>query len=193
MKQLVFATANPNKVREIKHLMGDAYDFMSLTDIGCHEDIPETQPTIAGNALQKAEYVLDNYGKNCFSEDTGLLVDALDGRPGVYSARYAGDHKNSDDNIDKILEELGDSQNRTARFKTVIALVLDGKSHTFEGVVEGTILSARQGAGGFGYDPVFLPKGFDKSFAEMTADEKGEISHRGRAMRKLHDFLKSLD
>ncbi|MCP4441831.1 MAG: non-canonical purine NTP pyrophosphatase, partial [Aureispira sp.] len=131
MKQLVFATANPNKIREIKHLMGNSYNFMSLTDIGCHEDIPETQPTIEGNAIQKAQYVLENYGKDCFSEDTGLLIDALDGRPGVYSARYAGDHKNSEDNMDKVLEELGDNTNRSARFKTVIALVLDGQTHTF--------------------------------------------------------------
>lgn len=192
MKQLVFATANPNKIREIKHLMGDSYNFLSLTDIGCHEDIPETRPTIEGNALQKAEYVLNNYQKDCFSEDTGLLIDALDGRPGVYSARYAGDHKSSEDNIDKVLEELDNQQNRTARFKTVIALILDGKSYTFEGIVEGEILSTRQGSGGFGYDPIFLPKGYKKSFAEMTADEKSEISHRARAMRKLHDFLQNL-
>lgn len=192
MKQLVFATANPNKIREIKHLMGDSYNFLSLTDIGCHEDIPETRPTIEGNALQKAEYVLNNYKKDCFSEDTGLLIDALDGHPGVYSARYAGEQKNSEDNIDKVLEELGNQQNRSARFKTVIALILDGKSYTFEGIVEGEILSARQGNGGFGYDPIFLPKGYTKSFAEMTADEKSEISHRARAMRKLHDFLKNL-
>jgi len=189
MQKLVFATANPNKVREIKQMLGKHYNFLSLTDIGCSEDIPETQPTIEGNALQKAEYVCENYGHNCFAEDTGLVIDALDGAPGVFSARYAGPQRNSDDNIDKVLEEMRNTTNRKAHFKTVIALIIDGQKHTFEGVVHGTILKERQGEGGFGYDPIFLPDGYQKTFAQLTPDEKDTISHRGRATRKLKEFL----
>ena len=189
MQKLVFATANPNKVREIKKMFGDGYNFLSLTDIGCTEDVPETQATIVGNALQKARYVYEKYGYNCFAEDTGLLVDALDGAPGVYSARYAGPQRLASDNIDKLLHELGDNANRNAHFKTVIALIIDGEEHTFEGIVEGTIIKERQGEGGFGYDPVFLPNGFETTFAEMPTDEKAKISHRGRATRLLQAFF----
>ncbi|BDS11729.1 non-canonical purine NTP diphosphatase [Aureispira anguillae] len=189
MSKLVFATGNQNKVREIQQIMGAQYDFLSLDDIGCTEDIPETQPTIEGNALQKARYVYQKYGMNCFSEDTGLQVSALNGAPGVYTARYGGPAKNPDDNINKLLKELTGKEDRTAQFKTVIALIIDGKEYTFEGIVEGNILKERRGEGGFGYDPVFLPIESDQSFAEMTAAEKDKISHRGRATTKLRDFL----
>ena len=192
MSKLVFATANPNKVREIQQIMGDQYDFLSLEDIGCTEDIPETQPTIEGNALQKARYVYENFGMNCFSEDTGLQIKALNGAPGVYSARYAGPARRAEDNITKVLSEMGETEDRSAQFKTVIALIIDGKEYTFEGVVEGTILKERKGAGGFGYDPVFLPNEGSKTFAEMAPDEKDKISHRGRATAKLRDFLLNL-
>lgn len=189
MQKLVFATANKNKVRELQQIMGDQYDFLSLEDIGCMEDIPETQPTIVGNALQKARYVYENYGMNCFSEDTGLQIDALDGAPGVYSARYAGPAKDANNNMDKVLHEMGATTDRKAHFKTVIALIIDGKEHTFEGVVEGNILTDRQGTGGFGYDPIFMPVESNKTFAEMNAEEKDAISHRGRATKKLKRFL----
>lgn len=192
MSKLVFATANQNKVREIQKIMGTQYDFLSLEDIGCTEDVPETQPTIVGNALQKARYVYENYGMNCFAEDTGLQIHALDGAPGVYSARYAGPARDANDNMDKALREMGDTDNRSAQFKTVIALILDGKEYTFEGVVEGEILRERQGTGGFGYDPIFKPKESDKTFAQMSSEEKGKISHRGRATEKLRTFLLNL-
>lgn len=192
MKELVFVTGNANKVKEIQNLMGAAYNFLSLKDIGCLEDVPETQPTIEGNALQKARYVKEKYGYDCFAEDTGLLVDALDGEPGVYSARYAGEAKDAQANMDKVLSKLGTTENRVAQFKTVIALVLDGKEHCFEGVVEGTIRAERSGADGFGYDPIFEPEQLGRTFAEMTLEEKGEISHRGRATRKLQAFFEGL-
>ncbi|WMX12181.1 MULTISPECIES: non-canonical purine NTP diphosphatase [unclassified Aureispira] len=192
MSKLVFATANQNKVNEIQKIMGAQYDFLSLEDIGCTEDIPETQPTIVGNALQKARYVYEKYGMNCFAEDTGLQIHALDGAPGVYSARYAGPARDANNNMDKVLTELGDTDNRAAQFKTVIALILDGKEYTFEGIVEGYILKERQGTGGFGYDPIFRPRESDRTFAEMSSDEKGKISHRGRATEKLRKFLLSL-
>lgn len=189
MSKLVFATGNQNKVREIQQIMGEQYDFLSLEDIGCLEDIPETQPTIVGNALQKARYVYQNYGMNCFSEDTGLQVEALDGAPGVYTARYGGPAKNPDDNINRLLKEMEGKENRAAHFKTVIALIIDGQEYTFEGVVEGNILTERQGTGGFGYDPVFQPIETNKSFAQMDAQEKDAISHRGRATAQLKEFL----
>lgn len=189
MSKLVFATGNQNKVREIQQMMGEQYDFLSLEDIGCLEDIPETQPTIVGNALQKARYVYQNYGMNCFSEDTGLQVEALDGAPGVYTARYGGPAKNPDDNINRLLKEMEGKENRAAHFKTVIALIIDGQEYTFEGVVEGNILTERQGTGGFGYDPVFQPIETNKSFAQMDAQEKDAISHRGRATAQLKEFL----
>lgn len=192
-QQLVFATGNPNKVREIQQIMGDAYQFLSLKDIGCTEEIPETTGTIKGNALQKAQYVYDKYGYNCFSEDTGLLVDALDGAPGVDSAFFGGPQKNHDDNINRLLKELEGESNRQAHFKTVIAIIIDGQAQTFEGVVYGQILEACQGEGGFGYDPVFQPEGYSRSFAQMGAEEKGAISHRGRATVKLQEFLRRME
>lgn len=189
MKKLVIATSNPNKIKEIKEQLGKLYDFLSLADIDCTEDIPETQPTIAGNAIQKAQYVYQNYGYNCFAEDTGLIVEALDGEPGVYSARYAGSQRSHEDNMNKLLTKLGDNTNRNAHFKTVIALVIDGKETLFEGIVEGEILKEKQGKKGFGYDPIFRPTGFEQSFAEMSSTQKSTISHRGRAVSKLAAFL----
>lgn len=188
--KIVFATGNPNKVREVNQMLDDSIEIQSLKDIGCTEDIPETQPTIEGNAIQKAEYVVENYKVDCFSEDTGLEVAALNNEPGVYSARYAGPQKNAEDNMNLLLQNLSEQQNRKARFKTVIALYLNGKMHTFEGIAEGQILTARKGEGGFGYDPIFLPDGYDKTFAELDKDEKNKISHRGKAVRKLIAFLK---
>lgn len=189
MKTLVFATNNPNKIKEVKALLGHDYNFLSLKDVGCLEDIPETRPTIEGNAIQKAEYLRDNYQHDCFSEDTGLEVKALNGAPGVITARYAGPQRNATDNMNKLLQELGHHTDRSARFKTVIALIIDGQTHLFEGIVNGTISEHIHGAGGFGYDPVFIPKGHTTTFAEMSPAEKNAISHRGRAIAKLHAFL----
>lgn len=187
--KLVFATNNHNKLKEIKTLLPDSLELLSLQDIACKEDIPETSATIEGNALQKARYVKENYGYDCFADDTGLEVQALNGAPGVYSARYAGEEKNNEANIDKLLQELKDKDNRNARFKTVIALILNGKEYSFEGICEGRILKKRAGEQGFGYDPVFQPEGFSKTFAEMDLQEKSQISHRGRATQKLVEFL----
>lgn len=189
MKQLVMATANQNKIREIQQKLGDAYQFLSLADIGCTEDVPETQETIEGNALQKAHYVFDNYKYNCFSEDTGLEIEALDGAPGVYSARYAGPQRDSEANMDKVLKELDKKTSRKARFKTVIALLLDGKEYLFEGIVNGEILQSKQGTDGFGYDPIFCPEGYHCSYAEMSIEEKNKMSHRALAVAKLKAFL----
>lgn len=189
MKKLIFATGNPNKVKEVNQMLGDQYEILSLKDIGCHEDIPETRPTIEGNALQKAEYVLEHYEVDCFSEDTGLEVDAINGEPGVLSARYAGPSRDSQANMDLVLQKLEGKESRTARFRTVIALKLEGETHTFEGVAEGVIRMERSGDGGFGYDPIFEPIGYDRTFAELTSDEKNAISHRGKAVRKLVAFL----
>ena len=187
--KIVFATGNRNKVNEIRRLIPEEIELLGLKDIHCNEDIPETQPTIEGNASQKAFYVFNNYHVNCFADDTGLEVAALDGRPGVLSARYAGESKSADDNMDKILAELKGITNRNARFKTVISLVMDGKETQFEGVVEGAILKEKRGAKGFGYDPIFVPNGYDRSFAEMDISEKNKISHRALAVNKLVDYL----
>ena len=189
MKKLVFATSNPNKVKEVNHQLDGQYKIASLKDIGCLVDIPETQPTIQGNAIQKAEYVVEHYGLDCFSEDTGLEVAALNNEPGIYSARYAGPQRNSEDNMDLLLSKLADKSDRSAQFRTVIALYQNGKMHTFEGIVKGTIQKKRTGKDGFGYDPIFVPDGYDISFAEMSKAEKTKISHRGRAVRKLIAFL----
>jgi XTP/dITP diphosphohydrolase len=191
MKRLVMATANPNKIKEIQKKMGDAYQFLSLSDIGCTEDVPETQDTIEGNALQKAHYVFNKYGYNCFSEDTGLEIEALDGAPGVITARYAGEDKNPEANMKKALQELKGKTNRKARFKTVIALLLDGKEYLFEGIVHGEITTEKQGNEGFGYDPIFQPEGFDRTYAQMSMDEKNLMSHRALAVAKLKAFLGS--
>ncbi len=189
MKEIIFATANPNKIREIKSMLAGRYTILGLDSINCTEDIPETRDTIIGNALQKAEYIVEHYGVNCFSEDSGLEIDALEGAPGVYSARYAGPEKNSDANISLVLSELKGKNDRGAQFRTVIALYLDGQMHTFEGIIRGKILNQRRGTGGFGYDPIFLPDGYDQTFGEMNADQKNLISHRAIAVRKLQDFL----
>jgi XTP/dITP diphosphohydrolase len=168
MIKLVFATNNKNKIKEIKQLLNNSLELLSLEDIGCLEDIPETADTIEGNAIQKAQYVYEKYGYNCFADDTGLEIDALNGEPGVYSARYAGEQKNAEDNMMKVLTKLQDVENRSAQFKTVIALIVDGKVTCFEGIVKGEITTERSGNEGFGYDPIFKPKGYDVSYAEMS-------------------------
>ncbi len=187
--ELIIATNNAHKVEEIKSALPEKFEVLSLEEAKITEDIPEEQDTLEGNALQKARYIYEKYGKNCFADDTGLEVAALGGAPGVYSARYAGAACNAEDNITKLLSELSDTEDRTARFRTVIALILDGKEWLFEGIVEGEILRERQGNGGFGYDSVFQPKGYTSSFATMLLSEKNSISHRGRAVRKLVGFL----
>lgn len=193
MRSLVFATSNPHKVREVNELLGDQFEIRSLKDIGCTEDIPETQDTIKGNALQKARYLKHHYDHDCFAEDTGLEIDALDGAPGVYTARYAGPQRDPQDNMQKVLEELADTNVRSARFRTVIALILDGEEHVFEGIAEGTIAEQLSGAKGFGYDPIFVPDGYTQTFAEMDAAEKNAISHRGKAVDLLAQFLKQYE
>ena len=190
--QLVFATGNRNKVNEIQQLIVNDVNLLSLQDIGCLEEVPETKPTIEGNASQKAMYVYEKYHCNCFADDTGLEIEALNGKPGVLSARYAGEAKNADDNMNKVLKEMAAVTNRKARFKTVIALVIDGKEIQFEGIVNGTILKEKQGGKGFGYDPIFMPDSYDKSFAEMDLSEKNKISHRAIAVNKLVEYLKHL-
>jgi XTP/dITP diphosphohydrolase len=190
--KLVFATHNLNKLKEVQELVPSHIKLLSLTDINCHEDIPETEPTIEGNARLKADFVKNNYGIDCFADDTGLLVDALNGEPGVYSARYAGPDGDAHANMDKLLMKLKDRTDRKAHFKTVIALCLGSKEHLFTGICEGNILSVKSGEKGFGYDPVFQPQGYNLTFAEMNSEEKGKISHRGIAVRKLIAFLEQL-
>jgi XTP/dITP diphosphohydrolase len=187
---LCFATNNCHKLEEIRALLGPFFQLKSLQDIGCWEELPETQNTIEGNSLQKANYVFDRYGVACFADDTGLEVESLGGDPGVYSARYAGDHKSSEDNIDLLLTNLNSFQNRKARFKTVIALFEPDGINTFEGIVTGVILPERRGTMGFGYDSVFQPDGYQKSFGEMDLAEKNLISHRAIAVKKLINFMK---
>lgn len=189
--RLVFATRNPGKVREIAQMLSDQYDIVGLDDIGCTEDIPETAPTIPGNAIQKAEYVLERYGIPCFADDTGLEVAALNGAPGVHTARYAGDAKDADANMTKLLAALDGTTDRSARFRTVIAWTTPKGTRTFEGICEGHIAAERSGADGFGYDPIFVPAGGDLTFAEMDADAKNAISHRGLAVRAMVAELKA--
>ncbi|OYQ34716.1 non-canonical purine NTP pyrophosphatase [Flavobacterium cyanobacteriorum] len=188
--KLVFASNNRNKILEIRHQLPPEIELLSLEDIGCLEDIPETAATIEGNAMLKADYITQKYGYNCFADDTGLEVEALNGAPGVYSARYAGEQKNADDNINKLLHELTGNDNRKARFKTVIAINLYGGQHLFTGIVNGEITQKRAGDKGFGYDPVFKPEGLPVTFAQLTLDEKARLSHRGRAIQQLIDFMK---
>lgn len=190
--KLVFATANQNKAKEIQSLMPDSIEILSLNDINCLEEIPETQATIEGNASQKAFYVYEKYHHNCFADDTGLEIEVLNEQPGVLSARYAGEAKNANDNMNKVLLEMKGISNRKALFKTIISLVINGKELQFEGVVNGTILTEKRGGSGFGYDPIFLPEGSSKSFAEMELSEKNLISHRARAVNKLVEYLKTL-
>jgi len=187
--KLVFATNNKNKIKEIKNLIGNSIELLSLADINCHEEIPETSATIAGNALQKAQYVYEKYGYNCFADDTGLEIVSLNGEPGIYSARYAGEQRDANDNMDKVLINLKDQQNRNAHFKTVIALIIDGKETLFEGIAKGEITTTKSGSKGFGYDPIFKPLGYDITFSEMSLDEKNKISHRGKAVKQLSNFL----
>lgn len=197
--KIVFATNNQHKLQEIREILGDQFEILSLADIGCHEDIPETGNTLEANAHQKAEYVFDHYHIDCFADDTGLEVDALGGAPGVHSARYAdGTDHNSEANMAKLLRELGDNDNRKARFRTVISLIqMEGgnpvcsREYQFEGVVEGRIDREKHGSEGFGYDPVFIPEGYDKSFAELGEEIKNQISHRARAVKKLAEWLKT--
>lgn len=189
--KLVFASSNPHKLREISDILGPAFTLLSLKDIGCNEEIPEPWPTLEENALAKARHVRNHYGLDCFADDTGLEVDALGGLPGVQSARYAGPAKDSRDNVMKLLQEMQGENNRKARFRAIIALVMDGSEYLFEGIVNGHIINEPRGEGGFGYDPVFVPEGYDQTFAELSADIKNGISHRYRAIKKLVDFLKS--
>ena len=189
--ELLFASNNSHKVTEINNILGNSFVLKGLKDAGITEDIPETAPTLEGNALQKARYVYEKTGRDVFADDTGLEVESLNGMPGVNSARFAGENKDSDANIDKLLLMLKGKENRKARFRTVIALIIGGEEHLFEGIVEGTIISDRRGREGFGYDPVFVPEGRDITFAEMPLTEKNKISHRARAFEKLRAFLMS--
>lgn len=191
--KLVFATNNPHKLEEISRLLEGKHEIISLAEIGCHDDIPEDQETLEGNALQKARYIKHHFGYDCFADDTGLEVKALDNRPGVYSARYAGPAKDSRENMKKVMAEMEGQQERKACFRTVIALILNGQEHLFEGRVDGEILTRQQGEAGFGYDPIFRPEGYRESFAEMSMEEKNKISHRGRATRQLAEFLKTVE
>lgn len=188
--KLVFATHNDHKLKEVQQLLPKNIQLLSLKDIDCFDEIPETGDTLEENAKIKADHITQTYGLNCFSDDTGLLVDALNGAPGVYSARYAGEQKDASDNMQKLLNELNGKNNRKAHFKTVVHLNINGEVHAFEGTVEGVITDKEQGKGGFGYDPIFKPNGFDKTFGELPSDVKNSISHRGRAIRKLVEFLK---
>ncbi|MGK0308952.1 MAG: XTP/dITP diphosphohydrolase [Urechidicola sp.] len=190
--QLVFATNNPNKIKEVRALVPKHIKLLSLDDILCIEDIPETQSTIEGNAKQKADYIKTNYGYDCFADDTGLEVDALDGEPGVHSARYAGPQRNAENNTNKLLEALEGKTNRNAQFKTVIALHLDGQLHSFTGLCKGEITEEKHGKGGFGYDPIFKAEGYYKTFAEIALEEKNEIGHRGKAVKFLIQYLNNL-
>jgi len=190
MKTLCFATNNQHKIEEIRTQLGSFFLLKKLEDIGCHEELPETQNTIEGNSVQKAKYVFDHYKVPCFADDTGLEVDELNGEPGVYSARYAGEKKNSEDNIQLLLARLGKAKNRKAKFRTVITLADANGITTFEGIVNGVILTEKRGSSGFGYDPVFQPEGYNKTFAEMSLLDKSLISHRAIAMDKLIKFLR---
>ena len=187
--KLVFATNNPNKLSELQALFPDGIEILSLIDINCNEELPETNPTLQENALQKAKYVYQNYGFNCFADDTGLEIDALGGAPGVYSARYAGEDCSAEDNMKKVLDKLEGEKERSAKFRTVIALIIDGEETLFEGECKGSMTKTKSGVEGFGYDPIFTPEGYELTFAEMSKDEKGFISHRGKAVEKLVNFL----
>ena len=190
--ELVFATNNAHKLEEVRQILGDRFTIHSLKEIGCTEDIPETGDTFQDNALQKARYVKEHYGYDCFADDTGLEVKALGGAPGVHSARYAGDH-DSEANMTKLLRELEKKPDRSAQFRTVVALILNGQEVLFEGIVTGKIATERHyGLSGFGYDPLFIPDGFTETFSQMSPESKNQVSHRGRAVRKLADYLKTL-
>jgi XTP/dITP diphosphohydrolase len=193
MEKLVFATNNRHKLEEVSAMTGGTVKIVSLAEIGCHDNIPETADTFQGNALQKAAYVYEHFGLPCFADDSGLEVDCLEGIPGVLSARYAGEHGNSEANIAKLLDAMKGSENRKADFKTVVALILpDGKTEFFEGRVDGVITMEKRGEGGFGYDPIFIPDGYDKTFAELGENIKNKISHRAKAIAALCEYLKRL-
>ena len=193
MKNLVFATNNKHKLKEVSDILNHFnYQITSLTDIGCSDDIPETADTLEGNALIKARYVYEKYHLDCFSDDTGLEVEALNNAPGVYSARFAGLQCDAEDNMQLLLQKLENKENRKARFRTVIALILDGKEYLFEGIINGAIAKEKEGTEGFGYDPIFVPKGYDLSFASLGEEEKNQISHCAKAVEKLAGFLKKL-
>ena len=189
---IILATQNLRKIEEIRRLLPPQVQLGSLLDIGCEEELPETSPTIPGNARQKAEYVWDNYGADCLAEDTGLEIEALNGEPGVFTARYAGEDKNPQANMQKVLQNLKGQENRRARFRTVMAFFYQGECHLFEGIAQGHIALEPKGEGGFGYDPVFIPEGHTRSFAEMSPAEKDAISHRGKALRAFLDFVHDL-
>lgn len=190
--KIVFASNNKNKIKEIQQLLPDSIKIMSLESIGCFEEIPETANTIEGNAIQKANYITEKYGLDCFADDTGLEVAALDGEPGVLSARYAGNQRSDEDNMTKLLKNLSDKQNRSAQFKTVIALNLRGKQYLFTGIAGGEIILEKRGTAGFGYDPIFKPENYQETFAEMDLSLKNKISHRGKAVQQLITFLHSI-
>jgi XTP/dITP diphosphohydrolase len=189
--ELVFATNNKHKLEELQAILGNEIKLLSLKDIGCTEEIPEEQPTLEGNARQKSMYVFEKYGYPCFADDTGLEIEALNGEPGVYSARYAGEEKSSEANMDKVLKKLAGNSNRKAQFRTVISLIINGEENQFEGIVKGEIITNRKGDSGFGYDPIFRPAGFETTFAEMSIADKNRISHRGRAVKKLVNHLQT--
>lgn len=190
--KIVFATNNKHKLEEIKDILGKDFEIVSLAEIGCHEDIPETGLTLEENARQKSTYIVEHYNHDCFADDTGLEVDALNGEPGVYSARYAeGTDHDSEANMRKLLSKMANVKDRTARFRTVISLIINGVEHQFEGRVEGRIATEKHGKEGFGYDPIFIPEGYDKSFAELGEEVKNQISHRARAVKKLAEYLSS--
>lgn len=193
MMKLVFATNNKHKLYEVQHLLGEKILLQSLKDIGCTEEIPEDHDTLEDNALQKAEFIYTKYGLNCFADDTGLEIGALNGEPGVLSARYAGDAKDSEENIKKVLKKLSGVHNRKAQFRTVISLILNGEKYAFEGIVKGEVLTEKHGYDGFGYDPIFKPDGYNESFAEMPLSEKNKISHRAVATNQLVKFLLDLE
>ena len=190
--KLVFATNNKHKLEEMRAILGGKVELLSLADIDCHDDIPETADTLEGNALIKARYIYDKYGCSCFADDTGLEVDALGGEPGVYSARYAGENNDSEANMRKLLQNLTGKSERSAQFRTVIALIIEGEEFLFDGIVRGRISEERMGSAGFGYDPIFVPDGHEESFAQMAAEQKNAISHRSRAASALNDYLETL-
>lgn len=190
--KLVFATNNLNKLKEVQEMLTDSIEILSLKDINCFDEIDETETTLEGNAKLKADYITQNFGYNCFADDTGLEVESLDGKPGVYSARYAGEPVNSENNMAKLLKALEKKPNRKAQFRTAVALNLNNETYLFEGICKGEILNQKQGSKGFGYDPIFKPEGFEQSFAEMSSNEKNKISHRGIAIQHLVDFLSKI-
>lgn len=193
MLKIVFATHNPHKLQEVKFMLPDGIELIGLDKLDFYDDIPETRDTLEGNALQKARFIFEKFGVNCFADDTGLEVDALNGRPGVHSARYAGDGNDSNANMDKLLDELKSSANRRAQFRTVIALIIDGEELLFNGIAEGEIIDEKRGKEGFGYDPIFIPKGYRETFAQMPLPKKNRISHRFKATKMLADYLMSLN